>query len=699
MRMRPGGVIPAHRHEREEEFIILEGECYIGTHRLVAGDVHIAAAGSWHEPVTTESGVVVLLQRGISASESGVMTYWAVTETVTTPRTNCAMRLSPRNLAAAGLVSLLPSLAFGGGIPTSTGWLEEVVVSGKLERLGGDPASATVGIATSEQLDLRPVLRTGELLEVVPGLVVTQHSGSGKANQYFLRGFNLDHGTDLATSVDGVPVNMPTHAHGQGYTDINFVIPELIESIEYRKGTYYADTGNFSAAGAVNLRYRSALDAPFVSVESGDDDYLRGLFAASPEIGGGTLLMALEHSTTNGPWLLEERFHKTNALLRYSHETAGGRFAVTAQGYDGEWRSTDQIPLRAVQSGALDRFGFVDPTNGGESHRYTLAADWYEQLGEGRLHAQAYAIDYRLDLFSNFTYAVDTENGDQFEQFDDRRVYGGQLNWTRPIDLMGLSHELDLGLELRRDDIDTVGLYKTVARTRIDTTREDDVTQSSYSVVFEPEDALERLRADGARAARGPVRLRREQQPRSEFRQRRRCDRQPEVLADPRPLARDGVLLQRRQGLSQQRRARHDDPRRSNRRRDAGRPRRSAGRCTRRRHRSAHRGAAEPAADRGAVDAEARFRAAVRRRRRHHRAEPRERAARHRSRRDLEPGLVADSRRGSRVVAFAVQRRVRSGGRSHSGRGRERRVGRALRSIIRAAGSAARACATSARRR
>jgi len=392
------------------------------------------------------------------------------------------MRRSPRNLAAvAGLVTLLPSFAFAGGIPTSTQWLEEVVVTGKLERLGGEPSSATVGTATSEQLDLRPVLRTGELLEVVPGLIVTQHSGSGKANQYFLRGFNLDHGTDLATSVDGVPVNMPTHAHGQGYTDINFVIPELVESIEYRKGTYYADTGNFSAAGAVNLRYRSALDAPFVAVESGDDDYLRGLLAASPQIGGGTMLMAVEHSTTNGPWLLEERFHKTNALLRYSRETSGGRFAVTAQGYDGEWRSTDQIPLRAVQSGALDRFGFVDPTNGGESHRYTLAADWHEQIGAGRMHAQAYAIDYRLDLFSNFTYALDAGNGDQFEQFDDRRVYGGQLTWARPIELMGLSHELDLGFEWRRDDIDTVGLYKTVARRRIETTREDNVTQSSYS--------------------------------------------------------------------------------------------------------------------------------------------------------------------------------------------------------------------------
>ena len=391
------------------------------------------------------------------------------------------MRLS-RTAAAVSLVTLLPSLALAGGIPTSTGWLEEVVVTGKLERLGGDPASATMGVATSEQLDLRPTLRTGELLEVVPGLIVTQHSGSGKANQYFLRGFNLDHGTDLATSVDGVPVNMPTHAHGQGYTDVNFVIPELIESIDYRKGTYYAETGNFSAAGAVNLRYRSALDAPFVAVESGDDDYLRGLFAASPEVAGGTMLVALEHSTTNGPWLLEERFHKTNALLRYSHETRGGRFAISAQGYDGEWRSTDQIPLRAVQSAALDRFGFVDPTDGGESHRYSLAADWYEQIGEGRLHANAYALDYRLDLFSNFTYALDTENGDQFEQFDDRRVYGGQLSWARPLSLLGLSQELDVGLEMRRDDIGTVGLYKTVARERIDTTREDDVTQSSYSV-------------------------------------------------------------------------------------------------------------------------------------------------------------------------------------------------------------------------
>ena len=274
------------------------------------------------------------------------------------------------------------------------------------------------------------MLRTGELLEVVPGLIVTQHSGSGKANQYFLRGFNLDHGTDLATSVDGVPVNMPTHAHGQGYTDINFVIPELVESIEYRKGTYYADTGNFSAAGAVNLRYRSALDAPFVDRRERrrrlPSRPARGIAGARRRL-AAVRRRAFGQRTVRG--CSRRDFHKTNALLRYSHDTEGGRFAVTAQGYDGEWRSTDQIPLRAVQSGAIDRFGFVDPTDGGESHRYSLAADWYEQLGAGRMHAQAYAVDYQLDLFSNFTYAVDTENGDQFEQFDDRRVYGGQLAW------------------------------------------------------------------------------------------------------------------------------------------------------------------------------------------------------------------------------------------------------------------------------
>jgi hypothetical protein len=385
-------------------------------------------------------------------------------------------------LAVAVGFTLMASPAFAGGIPTSSEWLEEVIVRGKLDTLSGSPISASVGTVTSEQLDLRPVLRTGELLEVVPGLIVTQHSGSGKANQYFLRGFNLDHGTDLATSVDGVPVNMPTHAHGQGYTDVNFVIPELVQSIDYRKGTYYAETGNFSAAGAVNLRYRDRVDAPFVELEGGENGYQRALLAASPDLANGSLLFGVEYMENDGPWALEENLRRRNAILRYSNSDGARRFAITAQAYDGEWTSTDQIPLRAVESGLVDRFGHIDPTDGGDSHRYSLGIDWADRSDAQSWRARAYAIDYGLDLYSNFTYAVDDVQGDQFEQFDDRRVYGAAGSWSLDFVTGNREQSLEVGVDFRRDDIDTVGLYRTVARQRTGTIREDDVVQTSGAV-------------------------------------------------------------------------------------------------------------------------------------------------------------------------------------------------------------------------
>jgi outer membrane receptor protein involved in Fe transport len=370
--------------------------------------------------------------------------------------------------------------AWAAGIPTTV--LEEVVVTGQLGELRGHPVSASQGVVGAEQLDLRPVLRTGELLEVVPGLIVTQHSGDGKANQYFLRGFNLDHGTDLATSVDGIPVNMPTHGHGQGYTDINFVIPELIQSIEYRKGTYYAETGNFSAAGAVDMRYRRRLDSPLFVLETGEHHYARGMVAAAPQVGDGTLLMGFEYAHIDGPWLLEEGYDKRNGLLRYTHETSDGSFSVTAQGYEGDWRSTDQIPLRAVESAEVDRFGTIDPTDGGASHRCSLSADWNGALGRGRSSVLLYALDYDLDLVSNFSYATDTENGDQFEQVDQRRVYGGEWSWRAPFQALGKTQELTTGIQLRYDDIEEVGLHRTLARERFETIREDAVRQASYGV-------------------------------------------------------------------------------------------------------------------------------------------------------------------------------------------------------------------------
>ena len=383
-------------------------------------------------------------------------------------------------VACVATVAVASSPAWAGGVPTTV--VEEVIVTGRLDRLQGTPVSASQGVVGAEQLGMRPVLRTGELLEVVPGLIVTQHSGDGKANQYFLRGFNLDHGTDLATSVDGVPVNMPTHGHGQGYTDINFVIPELVQSIEYRKGTYYAETGSFSAAGAVDMRYRRSLDAPMVVLEGGQDNYMRSLIAGSTEVGGGHLLMGFDYALIDGPWQLEENYRKRNGLLRYSRATDGGVFSITAQGYEGEWRSTDQIPLRAVQSGLLDRFGTVDPTDGGDSHRYSLSADWVTSLGGGQSKALLYAVDYDLDLISNFSYFTDPDNGDQFEQADQRRIYGGGWSWNRDFDWLGLSQQFETGLQVRHDDIDKVGLYRTVERERIGTTREDAVRQTSYGV-------------------------------------------------------------------------------------------------------------------------------------------------------------------------------------------------------------------------
>lgn len=218
--------------------------------------------------------------------------------------------------AAALALFSFNGTAWAGGVPTAG--LGEIEVTAVRMGLLGNPLSATEGIVLREQLEHRPTLRTGELLEVVPGLIVTQHSGSGKANQFFLRGFNLDHGTDLATRIDGVPVNMPTHAHGQGYTDVNFVIPELIGSIEYRKGTHHASEGNFSAAGTVDICYTYSLGGHLVSFTGGEDEYRRGVLAGSPQLAGGTVLYGLEYTQTDGPWDLPEDLERKNAVLRFS---------------------------------------------------------------------------------------------------------------------------------------------------------------------------------------------------------------------------------------------------------------------------------------------------------------------------------------------------------------------------------------------
>ena len=374
------------------------------------------------------------------------------------------------------------------------GVLPEMTVEGKAEPLVGLAVSASQGRSSAEELAVRPFLRRGELLEVVPGMTVTQHAGGGKANQYFLRGLNLDHGTDFGIFIDGMPVNLRTHAHGQGYADLNILIPELVESLDYRKGPSYADFGDLTAAGAARFRLRDALPHGIAAAGWGEYGHRRALLADTISFGGGGktsgpenhLTYAAEWTGHDGPWELPENASRWNGLLRWVHEDAVDRFALTAMGYDGRWTSSDQIPRRAVADGSLSRFGNLDPTNGGTSSRWSLLADWTRQADDGgSWHADAWVSRYDLQLFSNFTYRLDDPvRGDQFEQDERRWMAGGTVrrDWQLPMGGGARRGTMSVGVDARADWIDDIGLHRTEARNRWGTVRTDDVRELSAGV-------------------------------------------------------------------------------------------------------------------------------------------------------------------------------------------------------------------------
>lgn len=357
--------------------------------------------------------------------------------------------------------------------------LQQVQVSASLIPLGVAD-SANQGTVTAKQLENRPLLRTGELLEAVPGLIVTQHAGDGKANQYFARGFNLDHGTDFRTSVMGMPVNLPSNAHGQGYTDLNFLIPELVSTIQYKKGTYYAEEGDFSSAGAAAFDYVQQLDQGLLSVEAGQNRFNRVLVANSTALSGGTLLYALERSGQDGPWEVPEDYKRVNGVLSYSLRSGDDDVRVTAMGMHSSWLSTDQVPLRALNSGVIGRYGAFDPTDGGETSRYSLSGEWTRQHQNGNSKVNAYFIKSRLDLYSNFTYVLDDpERGDQFHQSERREILGLNAERTWLHQLGPFASETVIGAQLRQDRLAPVGLYLSQARQRLSTVREDAVKEGS----------------------------------------------------------------------------------------------------------------------------------------------------------------------------------------------------------------------------
>jgi TonB dependent receptor-like, beta-barrel/TonB-dependent Receptor Plug Domain len=356
---------------------------------------------------------------------------------------------------------------------------EEIEVTGRGSDMIGIADSATEGVVGHQELEQRPILRPGEVLETVPGLMISQHSGDGKANQYYLRGFNLDHGTDFHITVDDVPINLPSHGHGQGYSDLNFLIPELVDAVRYRKGLYYADEGDFSAAGAASITYLDALERPLVQLAPGSGGYRRGLVADSAKVAGGDLLAALEVLHDDGPWVRPDDYRKQNGLLRFSHGDAANGFNVTFQGYDGRWNATDQIPLRAVQDGLVSRFGSIDPTDGGSSYRYSLAGELRQGGDSSSTRLSAYVFDYKLRLFSDFTYFLaDPVNGDQFEQLDQRTTEGVKLDHQWSARLFGRDVESTVGLQARNDNIHN-GIFHTRDRVELSVTRDDRIEETS----------------------------------------------------------------------------------------------------------------------------------------------------------------------------------------------------------------------------
>jgi hypothetical protein len=392
---------------------------------------------------------------------------------------------------------------------------------GRSANLVGSADAASEGTISALDIADRPILRPGELLEAIPGLVISQHSGEGKANQYYLRGFQLDHGTDLESTIGGIPINMVSHAHGQGYSDINWLMPETVSFVEFKKGPYYADQGDFSTAGSYNLSFRDTIE-PITTFGFGNFGYDRLFTAASPRVGAGHLLYAAEIDHDNGTFAKPDEYHKVNGFLRYSLDRGKDDYGVNAFAYDGAFNSSDQIPQRLVDAGLLSPDGYVDPTDGGNTYRYALSAQWQHRDPNGLTKFNAYGVDYFLDLFSDFTYDLydannyynETSNpitcnaafstcapntggalrapnyssycpaytapagaaagsltpipynfqcGDQREQQDKRFISG--FNFSRSFVTPGT--RTVIGVDTRNDNISTLGLFLTNARNRL----------------------------------------------------------------------------------------------------------------------------------------------------------------------------------------------------------------------------------------
>ena len=352
-------------------------------------------------------------------------------------------RLKPVTATVAAL-TLAP---FSGLIQAqSDDTMDEIVVFGRNTDLVGTAESASQGSVGGADLLVRPMLKVAELLEAMPGMVAVQHSGSGKANQYFLRGFNLDHGTDFTTYVDGMPWNLRSHGHGQGYLDVNGLLPEIVERIDYRKGPYYADLGDFSVAGASFIKTIDRLDDSFVSGEVGEFGWQRFAGGHSQEIGSDTLTVVGEYKQYDGPWESEEGLEHLSIWGKYLAETSFGQASYTLSIYEGDWHPTEQIPERAIGTAVCeDEFCALDASAGGNTTRWIAGA----QLTGADWNADFYAQYYDWSMESNPTYDF------QINQFDERYTIGSRVDKDIRA---GEAFSINVGGEFRYDDGSNIGL-------------------------------------------------------------------------------------------------------------------------------------------------------------------------------------------------------------------------------------------------
>jgi outer membrane receptor protein involved in Fe transport len=395
-------------------------------------------------------------------------------------------------LSAGAIVAAVPGAAQGNSAAADDGssgeateeaapgtvTAETIYVYGRGEKRIGEAVAASEGGVAGADIEIRPLLRPAELLEATPGLIATQHSGGGKANQYFLRGFNLDHGTDFSVYIDDMPMNFRTHGHGQGYLDVNGLIPETVARLDYRKGPYRADTGDFSFVGSSAITTHDRLD-PFVLVEGGMYGYHRFVAGGSAKVGRGDLLFVGQAKFYDGPWDLPEDFDGYSGFLKYSQPLSDGVFQASLNLFEASWAPTEQIPERAIGTLVPDAYGTLDPTLRGNTERQILTLNYTSDAWR----ITGYLQHYDWSLLSNFTFFLDDPvNGDQLRQYDERWTYGGRIERTFEIaDTLSLR----VGTELREDAQPRVGLDQTIGGVKEFTVGAFDVKESSAGLYAE----------------------------------------------------------------------------------------------------------------------------------------------------------------------------------------------------------------------